>query len=225
MNRTFLGTLALLAALATLVGSNPTRASAAAAAITFNGAVTDNYKNWDKTAVRERTAWLQLKSIAVGGVTYRPTSLPQSYLFTDTEPVTGSDGSTAVVSVSGDPAIAYLQRLRTDPNGDWGPLVVLVDPATLPAKPLHLTVTVTRNGVAIASSVVDYRLRRDAGQPAVCERRVQEPRRPLVDRLRSRPAPTGKRLRPPRRVSSRRPPTWPSRSPARGTRMSGTTPR
>src|SRR6476619_1797540 len=95
MTRTFLGALALLTALAALVGSTPSGASAAAATITFNGAVTDNYKNWDKTAVRERTAWLQLKSIAVGGVVYRPTTLPQDYLFSDTEPVTGSDGSAA----------------------------------------------------------------------------------------------------------------------------------
>ena len=156
MNRTFLGTLALLAALATLVGSNPTGASAAAATITFNGAVTDNYKNWNKTSVRERLAWLQLKSISIGGVTFGPTSLPQTFDFTATEAVTGSDGSTAVVSVSGDPTIANIQEFRTDPNGDWGPLVQLVDAATLQAKPLHLTVTVTRDGVTIASRVVDY---------------------------------------------------------------------
>src|SRR6478609_686297 len=147
--------------LALTVASRP--ASAATAPVTFSGAITDNYKaKYNVPAgtppnARETRTWLKLQAVAVNGVIYTPATRPagDGHSYTADEAVVGSDGSSAVVSISSDPGVVSAQFIRTDADG-WGPLVYLVDVSTLQSHPVHLTVTVTANGAVVGSSVVDY---------------------------------------------------------------------
>jgi len=158
---TRLALISTITLLALAVASRP--ASAATAPVTFSGAITDNYKaKYNVPAgtlpnARETRTWLKLQAVAVNGVIYTPATRPAAdgHSYTADEAVVGSDGSSAVVSISSDPGVVSAQFIRTDADG-WGPLVYLVDVSTLQSHPVHLTLTVTANGAVVGSSVVDY---------------------------------------------------------------------
>jgi uncharacterized repeat protein (TIGR01451 family) len=132
-------------------------AAGAASTIVVTNGVTDNYKaayNADPT-VQENRSWLQLTTVTVDGVSYRPRTLPATFLFTDAVEVVGSDGSTGTftVSVPGDRGWA---RYRVDPSGGWGPLLNLFSPATLQGNPVPVTLTLSKGGVPVATTVATY---------------------------------------------------------------------
>ncbi len=155
MRRTVLTLTALLLALAGLSLTAPV-AGALSSVVVTNG-VTDNYKaayNADPT-VQENRSWLQLTTVTVDGVTYRPRTLPASFLFTDTVDVVGSDGSAGVFTVSV-PADKGWARYRVDPSGGWGPLLNLFSPSTLKGNPVPVTITLSKGGAVVASTVATY---------------------------------------------------------------------
>ena len=155
MRRVLLLALALLTTIAGLGALAPS--AGALSTVTVTNGVTDNYKaayNADPT-VQENRSWLQLTTVTVDGVTYRPRTLPASFLFTDTVDVVGSDGSAGVFSVSV-PADKGWARYRVDPSGGWGPLLNLFSPSTLKGNPVPVTITLSKGGVAVASTVATY---------------------------------------------------------------------
>ena len=158
MNRIATTLVALLIALASaaVLGAAP---ASAAGTLTINDPVTDNYKAiWNADpSIQERRTWLALSSVTVNGISYRPTTIPQSFRFTADQAVTGSDGSTATVTITTDRAEVSGQSIRTDTTGTWGPLIELANPATLKTNPVEVTLSLVRNGVVVATGRADYR--------------------------------------------------------------------
>lgn len=156
-----IATLAVIVSLAlTTLGALRPTAALAAAPVTFNGAVTDNYKAiWNADPeIRENRTWFAFESVTVNGVVFKPTNLPvaEPRVYTVEEAVTGSDGSTAVVRVAAGPDVKN-KPFRTESVGTWGPLLVLTDTSTLANSPVRITITVERNGAVLGSTVVEYR--------------------------------------------------------------------
>jgi uncharacterized repeat protein (TIGR01451 family) len=128
--------------------------------LSIPGAVTDNYKpKWNADpSVPEKRTWFQFgTAVTVGGVAFRPTALPGAGAqFTETLPVTGTDGSTGVLTVSTPAARITSDVFRTDATGYFGPLLTLADPSTLKGNPIPVTITLSRNGVAVAGATASY---------------------------------------------------------------------
>ena len=151
--------VALIVALTGLGAFRPSTAQAAAPLVP-SGAVTDNYKAiWNENPeVRENRTWLQLRSVAVNGVEFRPTTFPAAgdRTYTTDAAVTGTDGSTAVLRVIAGSDVRN-KPVRTEATGEFGPLLVLADTNTLQANPVRVTLSLERNGNVIGSTVVEYR--------------------------------------------------------------------
>ncbi len=128
--------------------------------LSATGAVTDNYKpKWNADpSIQEKRTWLQLgPAVTVDGVAYRPQSVPaQGFQFSEILPVVGSDGSTGVLTLSTPAARITSAVFRTDSTGLFGPLLNLTDPTTLKANPIPVSITLSRNGVAVASTTATY---------------------------------------------------------------------
>ena len=156
MRRLFCLVLALLTlALAATAGAV---SAAAASIITVTGGVTDNYKpkwNADPTIPENRT-WLQLGTVTVDGVVYRPASVPAAVETRETVAVVGSDGSTGALTVSTPADRVYLDPFRIDPTGQWGPLLHLTDRTTLKGNPIPVTFALVKGGVTVATTRADY---------------------------------------------------------------------
>ena len=124
------------------------------------GAVTDNYKpKWNADpSVPEKRTWFQFgTAITVDGVAYRPQVLPANGVqFAESLPVAGTDGSTGVLTVSTPAARITSDVFRTDATGYFGPLLTLTDPTTLKANPIPVTITLSKNGVAVAGTTASY---------------------------------------------------------------------
>jgi uncharacterized repeat protein (TIGR01451 family) len=154
-----LKTAVLLLAALIAVGALQATPAVAAGSLTLNAPVTDNYKAiWNADpSIQERRTWLALTSVTTGGVTYKPSVVPNTFRFTADQAVTGSDGSTATVTITADPAQVRSQYIRTDSNGSWGPLIELVNPAALKTAPVPVTLSLVRQGVVVASGTAEYR--------------------------------------------------------------------
>ena len=151
--------VALVVALTGLGALRPSTAQAAAPLV-LGGAVTDNYKAiWNENPeIRENRTWLQLRSVAVNGVEFRPTTFPAAgdRTYTTDAAVTGSDGSTAMLRVLAGSDVRN-KPVRTEATGEFGPLLVLADTTTLKASPVRITLSLERNGTVLGSTVVEYR--------------------------------------------------------------------
>ena len=122
--------------------------------------VTDNYKapyNADPDT-QERRTYLQLHGVSVGGVTYTPKTLPPNgqFSFPGSVTRTSADGD-ATMTLSVPAPRVDSASFRVDWTGTFGPFVTVHDPASLQAAPIPVTLTISRNGTAIATRQVDYR--------------------------------------------------------------------
>lgn len=159
-----IATLALIISLAlTVLGAIRPAAATAATPLELMGAKTDNYKAiWNADPeVRENRTWLSFDRVMVGNVLYWPSNLPvdQDRVFTAEAPVTGNDGSTGVVRISAGPDV-QLKSFRTERADRFGPLLALADTMANDRK-VSITLSLERNGVVVASTVVDYHFEDD----------------------------------------------------------------
>jgi uncharacterized repeat protein (TIGR01451 family) len=128
--------------------------------LTVPQAVTDNYKpKWNADpSIQEKRTWFQFgTAVTVDGVAYRPQALPGAGAqFTESLPVAGSDGSSAVLTISTPADRISSDVFRTDATGYFGPLLTLTDPTTLKGHPINVTVTLSKGGVAVAATTASY---------------------------------------------------------------------
>lgn len=150
--------LALVVTSLSLVFLASTPASAVSP-MTLASAVTDNYKpkwNADPTVAEKRT-WFQLGVVTVGGVTYRPTTLPAAgNSYSEELAVTGSNGSTGYLTVSTPATRVQSDPFRTMASGEFGPLLSLTDPTTLRTNPVPVTLRLVAGGTTVAEVTVTY---------------------------------------------------------------------
>lgn len=141
-----------------LVATAGAASAAAAAVMTVPSGVTDNYKpkwNADPT-IPENRSWLQLGTVSVAGVTYRPASVPAAVETRESVAVVGSDGSSGTFTVSIPADRVYLDPFRIDPTGQWGPLLHLTDRTTLRGNPIPVTFALVKGGVTVATTSASY---------------------------------------------------------------------
>lgn len=125
--------------------------------------VTDNYKavyNKDP-AVREYRSWFAFREIRRGSVSYTPTAPPEGNQITieydRAVEVSGSDGTSALVTVSSTSADVMSITLRLGPAGYWGPLLALNDVTSIRSRSVPVTVRLSSGGVTLKERTVVYR--------------------------------------------------------------------
>ena len=157
MRRIVTVALTVAITLGALAGLRPT-AALAASPIEFRNPTTDNYKAiWNADPeTRENRTWFQLHSVMVDGNQYSPTTRPAATTLSSEVPVTAGNGQTAVVRITTGADVVN-KPFRTEPTGQWGPLLVLKNTATLINTPVRFTISVERNGAVLGSTVVEYR--------------------------------------------------------------------
>jgi Ca2+-binding RTX toxin-like protein len=156
-NRRLARIVALAAALASMSGT------AQAATLTLGSPVTDNYKDSynDPDGNRELRTWLATKSVTVGGVTFKPATLPPSgWTSVGADAglaMRGSDGTNATLTANTTSTnVLHQGFFRIDANGDFGLLQELKSVTALQSAPIRETFTLARAGTTLASAIADY---------------------------------------------------------------------
>ncbi len=131
----------------------------AAGVLSFSHSITDNYKpKWNADpSIPEKRTWLQLNGLTLGGVTYRPATVPAAGVsFVEDLALVGSDGSNATLTVTSPASRIAGDPFRVDATGLYGPLLTLVDPTTLRGNPIPVTLNLVRGGTTLGSTTVTY---------------------------------------------------------------------
>ena len=156
------GRIIKLIAAATVFTAAAAPAHAAPAALTLGSPVTDNYKaayNADPS-IRELRTWLATKSVSVGAVTFKPVAPASGQAYVGAQDglsVRGSDGSAAMLTAATTSTNTLGQGFfRTASTGEFGLLMQEKTVAALKTAPIRETLTLTRAGIVLATTTVDY---------------------------------------------------------------------
>jgi hypothetical protein len=153
-----------------LVSANSATVSLSVSTLTVLHAVTDNYKNGDlgspESPTRLNETYLPFGGLKANGVTYKLIDPPNGYTFVGEQlTVVGDDPGHTIGTVTFDsthPNAGPQRIFRRDgvdkvpPNGNYGLIMYLNDPAQLEASPIPVTITLTVNGVAYRTTA-EYR--------------------------------------------------------------------